>query len=133
MDFNLHIPVRVLSGNGVLPQNAALLKRFGSKCLIVTGKHSAAVSGALDDMKNALRSQDIAFDVFSEIGPNPLLSACHKAGALARSMGADFIVGIGGGSAPEAEVSQFLFDRHCHVRVPLSYLFRSPWNNYMIA
>ena len=102
MDFNLNIPVRVLSGNGVLPQNAALLKRFGSKCLIVTGKHSAALSGALDDMKNALRSQDIAFDVFSEIGPNPLLSACRKAGTLARDMGADFIVGIGGGSALDA-------------------------------
>ena len=99
MDFNLNIPVRVLSGSGVLPQNAAQLKRFGAKCLIVTGKHSAAVSGALDDMKNALLSQDISFDVFSEIGPNPLLSACHKAGAIARGMGADFIVGIGGGSA----------------------------------
>ena len=102
MDFNLNIPVRVLSGSGVLPQNAAKLKAFGKSCLIVTGRRSAAVSGALDDMKNALLSQDISFDVFSEIGPNPLLSACHKAGAIARSIGADFIVGIGGGSALDA-------------------------------
>ena len=102
MDFNLNIPVRVLSGSGVLPQNAAKLKAFGKSCLIVTGRRSAVVSGALDDMKNALQQQDISFDVFSEIGPNPLLSACHKAGAIARSIGADFIVGIGGGSALDA-------------------------------
>ena len=102
MDFNLNVPVRVLSGEGVLSQNAARLKAFGKCCLIVTGKHSAALSGALDDMKNALRAQDVDFAVYSEIGPNPLLSACRKAGTLARDMGADFIVGIGGGSALDA-------------------------------
>ena len=102
MDFNLNIPVRVLSGSGVLPQNAAKLKAFGKSCLIVTGRRSAAVSGALDDMKNALQQQDISFDVFSEIGPNPLLSAAYKAGKTAQKICADFLIAIGGGSVLDA-------------------------------
>ena len=102
MDFNLSIPVRVLSGKGVLLQHTPLLRPFGKRCLIVTGGTGAAKSGALRDVKAALISEEIDYDVFSEVGPNPLLSACHKAGALARENGADFIIGIGGGSALDA-------------------------------
>lgn len=109
MDFDLSIPVRVLSGKGVVLQNAPLLRRFGKRCLIVTGGKSAALSGALGEMKAALVSEEIAYDVFSEVGPNPLLSACCRAGTLAREAGADFIVGIGGGSALDAAKAAAVF------------------------
>lgn len=102
MDFNLSIPVRVLSGKGVLLNNTARLSAFGKRCLIVTGGTGAVKSGALRDVKAALASEEIAYDVFSEVGPNPLLSACYKAGTLTRESGADFIIGIGGGSALDA-------------------------------
>ena len=88
MDFNLSIPVRVLSGKGVLLQNASLLSAYGKRCLIVTGGKSAVLSGALDDVRQALEAQQIAYDVCSEAGPNPLLSVCHKAGAIAKENGA---------------------------------------------
>ena len=109
MDFDFSIPVRVLSGKGAVLQHTPLLRSFGKRCLIVTGGKSAALSGALQDMKAALISEEIVFDVFSEVGPNPLLSACHKAGALAREAGADFIVGIGGGSALDAAKAAAVF------------------------
>ena len=38
----------------------------------------------------------IAYEIFNEIGENPLISACHKAGEAARKANADFILGIGG-------------------------------------
>ncbi len=109
MDFDFNFPIHVLSGKGVVLQHTPLLRAFGSRCLVVTGGSGAAKSGALKDVKAALISEDIAFDVFSEIGPNPLLSACHKAGALAREAGADFIVGIGGGSALDAAKAAAVF------------------------
>ena len=109
MDFNLSIPVHVLSGKGAVLQNTPLLRAIGSRCLIVTGGKSAALSGALQDMKAALVSEDVAYDIFSEVGPNPLLSACHKAGTLAREAGADFVVGIGGGSALDAAKAAAVF------------------------
>ncbi|MBQ5969666.1 MAG: iron-containing alcohol dehydrogenase [Clostridia bacterium] len=102
MDFDLNIPVRVRSGKGVVMANAAAVAAIGKRCLIVTGGSSAKKSGALADVTAMLNSVGVTYDVFSDVGPNPLLSACHRAGALARDFGADFLFGIGGGSALDA-------------------------------
>ncbi len=102
MDFNLSIPAKVLSGNGVVLKNAALFSSLGKNCLIVTGGKSAVLSGALADVTAALAQEHITYHVFDGIGPNPLLSACHAAGTLARNEGAAFLIGIGGGSALDA-------------------------------
>ena len=98
MDFSFYMPARMLVGDGVVAQNAPLLAGLGTRCLLVTGKSSARISGALEDVTAALDSQGIPWQVFDGIGQNPLLSACHAAGRAAREFGADFLIGIGGGS-----------------------------------
>lgn len=99
MDFNLSIPVKVISGENCVRENASLFASFGKRCLIVTGKHSAKMSGALDDVTAALEENAIAYEIYDGMGENPLLSSCHEAGKTANAFSADFIVGIGGGSA----------------------------------
>ena len=79
-----------------------MIKTFGKKCIIVTGGKSALLSGALDDMKYALKECDIKYEIYDKIGPNPRIDHCHEAGEIARKFGADFIVGIGGGSPLDA-------------------------------
>lgn len=102
MDFNLKIPVNVVSGKGCVKEKSELLSVFGKKCIIVTGGKSATVSGALSDVKSALDSQGIIYTVYDKIGPNPRIDHCHEAGMLARNFGAEFVVGIGGGSPLDA-------------------------------
>ena len=109
MDFNLSIPAKVLSGSGVVAKNTALFASLGKRCLIVTGGKSAVLSGALADVTAALEKERIAYRVFDQIGPNPLLSACHAAGTIARAHCADFLVGIGGGSALDATKAAAVF------------------------
>lgn len=99
MDFNLSIPVKVISGENCVKENAALFAPFGKRCLIVTGKHSAKMSGALDDVIDALEENAIEYEIYDGMGENPLLSSCHEAGRQANAFAAQFIVGIGGGSA----------------------------------
>ncbi|MGN1195489.1 MAG: iron-containing alcohol dehydrogenase, partial [Acutalibacteraceae bacterium] len=99
MDFNLSIPVKVISGENCVKENYTLFSSFGKRCLIITGKHSAKMSGALDDVIYSLEEIGIEFDIYDEMGENPLLSSCFEAGKKANCFGADFIVGIGGGSA----------------------------------
>ena len=99
VDFNLSIPVRVISGENCVRENASLFASFGQRCLIVTGKHSAKMSGALDDVTAALEENAITYEIYDGMGENPLLSSCHEAGKTANAFSADFIVGIGGGSA----------------------------------
>ena len=102
MDFDFFLPVNVKSGKDAVKNNADLLKGLGKSCLIVTGGKSAVLSGALDDMKSALESVSISYEVYSKIGPNPRLDHCFEAGVLSREIKADFIIGIGGGSPLDA-------------------------------
>jgi len=102
MDFNINLPINVISGRDAVLKNSAQIKELGTSCLIVTGGKSAKLSGALDDMKKALESEGIGYAIYDKIGPNPRLDHCFEASKLAREVKADFIVGIGGGSPLDA-------------------------------
>ena len=102
MDFNLYIPINVISGENAVRENSNKLSLFGKTCLIVTGGKSSRLCGALSDMENALKKEGIAYSIYDKIGPNPRLDHCFEAGEIARQSGADFIVGIGGGSPLDA-------------------------------
>ena len=98
MNFDFYMPVRVVSGRTALADSAAQLKKLGDSCMVVTGKHSAKASGALDDLTEVLRREKISCTVYDGITENPLLSSCEEAAALAAEKKAAFVVGIGGGS-----------------------------------
>jgi alcohol dehydrogenase class IV len=102
MTYDVYMPVRCIYGKDAVTENSSLFKGLGSRCLIVTGKHAAKASGALDDACKALEKEGIAYAVFDEITANPLLSSCRKAGEKAREINADFILGIGGGSPQDS-------------------------------
>ena len=102
MNYNVYMPVRCIYGENAVINSSALLASLGSKCLIVTGKHGAKKSGALDDAVKALQNEGISFEIYDGITENPLISSCHEAGKKARDFNADFILGIGGGSAQDA-------------------------------
>lgn len=102
MPFEMFMPVRLVWGEGAVNADPAKFSQLGSNCLIVTGRHSASASGALGDARRALEAVGVAYTLYDNIGQNPLISACHEAGALAREVGAQFILGIGGGSPLDA-------------------------------
>lgn len=96
--FSQYMPVQLLSGKDVLIKNSSRFQTLGKRCLIVTGANSAKASGALDDIERILNEAQISYTIYDKIKPNPLVSDCQEAGELARKFGADFVVGIGGGS-----------------------------------
>lgn len=102
MDFTLYMPVRVISGPGAVLDNGPLIRAFGTRALVVTGAGSAKKSGVLDDYRKALEQQGIAYRVYDEIGPNPLIGSCRVAAALAQEMDAQMVIGLGGGSPLDA-------------------------------
>lgn len=101
MRFDFFMPVRLVSGVGCVYENRSFL-RLGKRCLIVTGRRSAAASGALSDVTGALAELGIAYQVFDRVTENPPLSVCHAGGRAAAAFDADFVVGIGGGSPLDA-------------------------------
>lgn len=109
MNFNLFMPVRVVSGEGCVASHQTLLKELGNRCLIITGRHAAAASGALGDITAALDAQGIAYTQYDSVVENPTLDSAYEAGMLAAREGVDFLIGIGGGSALDATKSAALF------------------------
>ena len=91
------MPVQVLGGKNALAESGGLLRALGNRCLVVTGRQSAKASGALDELDALFARQGISYAVFDEIKPNPLVSDCYRAAARAKAVGAQFVIGIGGG------------------------------------
>ncbi len=102
MELNYLMPVQVIAGQDAVTRNSHLFRALGGRCLIVTGRHSAKACGALADVTAALEQEGIAWDVFDKVEQNPLLSTCVEGGRAAAAFGADFLVGIGGGSPLDA-------------------------------
>ncbi len=102
MSFDFHMKARMICGAGCVGKNAALITGLGKRCLIVTGRGSARLCGALEAVEDALKTGNVAYDVWDGITPNPSVESCLRAGRRAAETGADFIVGIGGGSALDA-------------------------------
>ncbi|MDD6798869.1 MAG: iron-containing alcohol dehydrogenase [Firmicutes bacterium] len=98
----IKLPEYVKIGENIIKESAELFGKMGQKCVIVTGRSSAKKSGALEDVASALRSNGIDFFVYDKIGENPLIGVCYEGGREAAKYGADFVVGIGGGSPMDA-------------------------------
>lgn len=115
-------------------QERALIKRadeifnIGSRCLIITGGRSAEKSGALGELTAALKSRNIDFDIFDKIEPNPLTSTCMQAGKAARDLGADFIVGVGGGSPMDATKAAAVYSANSDLQPNDIYLDPASFN-----
>ena len=107
MEF--YMPSRLVAGANCVGENASRLAALGKRCLLVTSGSAARRSGALADVCAALEGQGIAFTLFDEISQNPALSACQAAGRAAFAFGADFVLGIGGGSALDAAKAAAVF------------------------
>lgn len=100
--MNFYLPTKVITGKEAVLKNAGLFSDFGKRCVIVTGKSSAKACGALDDVTTALEKCGIEYFIYDKIMQNPEIACCAEGGAKARQFGADFIIGIGGGSPLDA-------------------------------
>lgn len=97
-----NIPTRIFMGEGCVLAKAAELAPLGKKALIVTGHSSAVKSGALADIKAALDANGQEYAIYDSVMSNPTVECVYEGAEKAKSIGADFIIGIGGGSPMDA-------------------------------
>ncbi|MBS7576126.1 MULTISPECIES: iron-containing alcohol dehydrogenase [unclassified Enterococcus] len=95
MPTKVFIDFEVLKNN----QEAWLL---GKTALLVTGRKSAKISGAESDVINILKQNNISFHIYNQITNDPTIEMVEAAAEYGKSIHADFIIGIGGGSPIDA-------------------------------
>lgn len=114
-DFSFYMPVNIWGGKNSLQNNKNIFLSLGKKCLIVTGKTSGKKSGALDELIDIFNEFHIEYTMFDEITENPLTKTCCDGGKVAREFGADFVVGIGGGSPLDASKAVCVYATNPHI------------------
>lgn len=112
MNRSFFMPTRVIFDEKCIEKNSHEFKRFGKKALIVTGRRSASVCGALGDVTGALKNLSIPFEIYNGIMPNPDIENVRKATEQARMIKADMVIGIGGGSPMDAAKAVAMLSVH---------------------
>ncbi|WP_026492445.1 iron-containing alcohol dehydrogenase [Butyrivibrio sp. XPD2002] len=96
--FSFSIPQNIVFGAGSLKRLPELGKRIGGKkAYIISGPHLNKI-GMVDKCADALRSEGIESEAFTETEGNPCTDTVKKAAKGYMESGADFIVAFGGGS-----------------------------------
>ncbi len=99
--FSIDIPVKIISGRGCVAAHGEEL-RLGKHAAVICGKHGAVSSGALGDVTRALSALGVEYDILDGALPNPPLMSAYDMGMRAAALRADFVIGIGGGSAMDS-------------------------------
>ncbi len=98
--FTYHCPTEVVFGPECEKQVAACVQKYGGRrVLLVYGGGSVERSGLLARVTAALQAAGLACQPFGGAKPNPTLAHAREGVRAAQAWGADFVLGIGGGSA----------------------------------
>lgn len=123
--FTYYSPTEIIFGRGKLEETAKLAKRFGNKALLVTGKGKSSVNAARRVLE-LLQGAGIETAHYDGVTPNPTTDLVTQGAEIAKELGAEVIIGLGGGSAMdtakaiavEASHPGTVWDYNCHTEGP---------------
>lgn len=98
MDFNHYLPVNIIFGCGKVHEVGTIVKKYGTKALIVTGRSSAKKNGLYDLVKKRLQEVGIDSLLYDRVSQNPLTTTAIEGARIAKKNHVDVVVAIGGGS-----------------------------------
>lgn len=98
LNFDLHIPTRIIFGKDTHKEIGTLLRPYAKKVLLHYGGNSIKRSGLYDEVVAALRQSGLDFVELGGVVPNPRLSLVREGIALCRREGIELILAVGGGS-----------------------------------
>lgn len=99
MNFTYFIPTRIVFGSGAL-RRLHEQQLPGKRALVVTTNGTSVKKyGYLETLQNELKLSGVEYVLYDKILPNPVKEHVMEGAAVAKAQKADFIIGIGGGSA----------------------------------
>jgi alcohol dehydrogenase len=100
--MQFYMPTKLYSEQDCVKKHSEELASFGSKAMIVTGKHSSRANGSLTDVESALDTEGIPYIIFDDVEENPSIETIMRAREFGLNEKVDFVIGIGGGSPMDA-------------------------------
>ena len=100
--FEYQNPVKIIFGAGMFSRLGEEAVKLGKKALVVSYADHTAFADVLTRACQRLADAGVQATPFYEVEPNPEIRMIARGVARAKAMGADLVVGIGGGSAMDA-------------------------------
>ena len=130
MMWRYYMPTAVFFGQGSVQKNSGALGEAGTKALLVTGKRSARVSGALHDVTKALTAQKMSYSLFDEVEENPSFKTVRRAAMLMNQEACDLVIAIGGGSPLDAGKAIAMLAANENIQIEQLYDDPGRWPAY---
>ena len=89
----------VRSGSGALADLGGIARERRVRRALITSDPGIAAAGITGRARESLEEAGVAVEVFSDFAENPTESNVARAAGVAGAMGADVLVGVGGGSS----------------------------------
>ena len=101
LKYSYYCPVEIVYGKDAV-KNFKGYSAFGKKCAVITGRNMYKTSPVIDDLTAALEKNAVEALVLAEAGNNPTVENVYDLAEKVKSFGAEFIIGVGGGSSMDA-------------------------------
>lgn len=97
MAYEFSLPGRTIMGDGALEQSENIIKSFGKKALIVSGKNVTKM-GTVKIITDCLEKWEIDYVIFNEITGEPTEVMIEEGVKAYKEGECDFCIAVGGGS-----------------------------------
>lgn len=126
-NFEYYNPVRVLFGAGELKRIGEEAKKLGKNICLVSYKELNFLKPLMDKIERLLKEEGLNVFTFYEAEPNPEITTIARGADYCRTVQADVVIGVGGGSAMDAakaiaagvyyegDLWNMVFSRHDHI------------------
>jgi alcohol dehydrogenase class IV len=98
MAYQFKLPGRIVFGENALESSEEIIKEFGKKAFIVTGKIVTRM-GIVQTLTDLLKLWNIDYQIYSDITGEPTDEMIKDGVDRYKQSGCDFLIGIGGGSS----------------------------------
>ena len=113
--FSFELPTRIEYGVGATDKLADFANELGVRKVLFVTDRGIEASGILTAITDQLSEAHLEFDIFSDVEPNPKDHNVHAGAEMARSIQADCLVAVGGGSPIDCAKSIAVLATHdCH-------------------
>jgi alcohol dehydrogenase YqhD (iron-dependent ADH family) len=97
--FEFYNPVRIVFGVGELSRVGEEAKKLGKKALLVTYKDHRYLDPAIQQVQSLLHAAGVELTTYFGASPNPKIAEAAEGVKICKDCGAEFVIGLGGGSA----------------------------------
>ncbi len=97
MSREFTMPKKIITGENAVANSVEIFAKAGKKAFIVTGKHVVKLD-FFKTLTSTLEKAEVEYEIFDGITGEPTDTMINEGVAVYKKSGADFLIGIGGGS-----------------------------------